>query len=151
MAETAAPTAVKLYDGLFLMSQAASTDINASLNRIREILEYRGAEVLSLRKWDERRLAYAVQGQKRGTYILALFRVAGSQVAVIERDCELSDDVMRVLVTRGDHIGEIEIQQEIEAGKVSRDEAKLREGQSADEDADEADEEDIDDEDDAEV
>ena len=122
---------VRLYDGLFLMSQGAVTDIGASIARVREILEYRGAEIVSVRKWDERRLAYPVRGHKRGTYILALFRVKGDQVTVIERDCELSDDVLRVLVTRADHYGEVEIDQEIKASQVTDDEAALR-GEGAD-------------------
>lgn len=118
-----------LYDGLFLMNPAAiSGDLAGGLAKVREVLERYNAEIVSLRKWDERKLAYPVKGQKRGVYLLALFRVAGDQITRIERECNLSDEVLRVLVTRADHLGETEINAEVEAGKTTEAEAKLREG-----------------------
>ena len=127
----------KLYEGLFLMNQQAiSGDLNATLDVVRDMLERAGAEILSLRKWDERRLAYPVKGQKRGTYVLTLFRVNPVQIANIERDCNLSDEVLRELMTRADHYGEVEIEQELKASQVTADEAALRgsDGESQDQD-----------------
>lgn len=118
---------VNLYDGLFLMNpQSFSGDLAGALAKIREILERYGAEVVSLRKWDERKLAYPVAGQKRGTFLLALFRVKGDAITRIERDCNLSDEVLRVLVTRGEHLGEQEINAEIQASQKTVDEVKVR-------------------------
>ena len=125
MAETAAAT---LYDGLFLMNpQAVGTDLAGAIERVREILQRHEAEIVSIRKWDDRRLAYPIAGQKRGVYILALFRVAGQAIARIERDCHLSEEVARVMVIRGDHLGEVEIEQEKKAAETTQAEAQLRE------------------------
>lgn len=126
-----------LYEGLFLMDQTALVgDASAGVNKVREILDRASAEVLTLSKWDERKLAYPVKGQKRGTYVLGLFHVEGAQITRIERDCNLSDEVLRVLITRGDHLGEIEIEQAIKQGEVSAAEAKLRaEAASSEEEA----------------
>ena len=133
MADTKGP----LYEGLFLMDQTALVgDATAGVNKVREILDRADAEVLTLSKWDERKLAYPVKGQKRGTYLLGLFHVDGSQIARIERDCNLSDEVLRVLITRGEHLGEVEIAEAIKQGEVSAAEAKLRaEAASSEEEA----------------
>lgn len=120
-------SSLPLYEGLFLMNQQAfAGDLTAALDRVRDLLGKAGAEIVSLRKWDERKLAYPIQGQKRGLFLLTLFRVAGDQIARIERDCYLSDDVLRVLITRADHMGETEIQQEIKASQTTAAEARLR-------------------------
>ena len=119
-------TTVNQYEGLFLMSPAASGDLPGSLQFVREMLERAGADIQAVNKWDDRRLAYAIRGQKRALYILAVFRVAGVQIANIERDCNLSEQVIRVLMTRADHMGEAEIEAAKQVGERTQTEVKLR-------------------------
>lgn len=57
-----------------------------------------GAKILSSRRWDERRLAYAVNGQHRGTYLLVYFSCDTSAVAAIRRDLQFNEAVMRNLL-----------------------------------------------------
>ena len=83
------------------------------------------AEILAMRKWDERRLAYEIRGQKRGTYILLYFKAPGKDVAHIERDCNLSERVLRTLILRADHMTE-EQMRSADARKELEIEAKLR-------------------------
>jgi small subunit ribosomal protein S6 len=128
----------ELYEGLFLMSQQAGGDLGGSVRFITEILQRAGAEILTVQKWDDRKLAYPVQGQKRGTYILSLFRVGGVQIANIERDCNLSDEVARVLILRGDHMGETEIAEVLKDADKTQAEVKLREAAKAEEAAEAA-------------
>jgi len=90
---------VKLYEAMFLVdSSRAASDWDGLLSEIRKILERAGAEILSLKKWDERQLAYRVKRHTRGTYILSYFRADGSGVTDIERDVYLSEPILRVLI-----------------------------------------------------
>lgn len=117
----------QLYEAMFLMDQSAmATDFQGGLDHVRQILERGEAEILSLRKWDERRLAYEIEGQKRGTYLLVLFRANPKQIANFERDVNLSEMILRAMFLRADHMGEVEIEQEINEAQTTRDEAKLR-------------------------
>jgi len=68
------------------------------------------AEGLVLRKGVERKLAYTIRGQKRGVYVLAYFRCRGVQVANIERDCNLSEEITRTLIIAADYMGEPELE-----------------------------------------
>lgn len=117
-----------LYEGMFLLDQRAGVEFQAGLDKVREILENAGAEVVALNKWDERKLAYPIRGQKRGTYLLGLFRVEGAKITPIERSCHLSEEVLRVMITRGEHLGEMEIEAAINNVSLTQDEAELREG-----------------------
>jgi small subunit ribosomal protein S6 len=102
----------RLYEGLFLVSQAtAGSDFAGVVAHIKEVLARAEAQVHILTKWDERRLAYDIKTSKRGTYFLALFNARSTQVANIERDCNLSEIIMRALILRGDHIGEAELEE----------------------------------------
>lgn len=99
-------TAVKrLYEGLFLVDSAlAASDWEMVLGTIRKFLDRAGAEIVSLKKWDDRRLAYEVEGKSRGTYLLAYFYCEPSRVSGIERDVNLSEVVLRVLILRADRM-----------------------------------------------
>ena len=72
-------------------------------------IERGDGEIVTLARWDERKLAYPIETMKRGLYVLTLFRATGSRIVSIERDCNLSEEVVRVMICRADHMGELEI------------------------------------------
>ena len=89
----------KLYEAMFLVDSAqAAADWDAVIATIKNVLERAEAEIVSIRKWDERKLAYAINGKTRGTYILCYFRADGGRIREIERDVQLSEQIMRVLI-----------------------------------------------------
>jgi len=100
----------KTYEGMFLVD--SGKDFQAASKPISAVLERSKAEVLSLRPWEERRLAYPIRGQKRGLYVLAYFKADPEQIGQLERDCQLNEDILRVLILRRDRITDEEIHTE---------------------------------------
>ncbi len=99
--------AAKLYEGMFLVDSAlAASDWQGVNDTISSILTKVGAEIVSINKWDDRRLAYDIRGKSRGAYILAYFRVDGSRITEIERAVQLSEQIMRLLVLSIEDLGE---------------------------------------------
>ena len=92
------------YEAMFLFSSNYASELEAAQKIVRGIIERHQGQILVLKKWDERKLAYEITGQKRGVYILAYFKSPPAAVAQIERDVNLSDEVIRVLVTRAQHL-----------------------------------------------
>lgn len=117
----------RLYDGLFLVNMPMlGGDLNAALELIRGILEKAECEIITLGKWDERKLTYAIDGQKRGTYLLTYFKAVPTQIAQIERDCNLTETVSKFMMLRADHVGEAEMTLAIEADKDAQVAASLQ-------------------------
>src|SRR5438477_5567875 len=96
------------YEAMFLIGPVADQD--QVLNLPRGMIEHHGGEIIVLKKWDERKLAYEIEGQKRGTYVIAFFKAPGGAVTAIERDVNLSEDVLRVIVLRADHLNKEEME-----------------------------------------
>ncbi len=89
---------MKTYESMFLVSTAeANRDWDDLISHVHGILERHGGKVLHTVKWDERRLAYEVEKQSRGVYILVHFQAPGSAIQLMQRDCQLSRRIMRVL------------------------------------------------------
>jgi small subunit ribosomal protein S6 len=58
--------------------------------------------VLAARLWDERKLAYPINGHKKGVYWLTYFKMPGANLTALERQCEITDDIIRKLVLKVD-------------------------------------------------
>ena len=99
-------TETRIYECMFLISQGEAANLNNVVDHIGEILGKGDAEILALTKWDERRLAYEIDKQKRGVYILAYIAAPTDGIERIERECNLSEHIMRLMVIRADHMSE---------------------------------------------
>src|SRR5688500_11971210 len=98
------------YEAMFLLGAVAQADADQALSLPRGIIERHAGEIIVLKKWDERKLAYEIGGQKRGTYVIAFFKAGGDALSAIERDVKLSEQVLRVLILRADHLNKDEME-----------------------------------------
>jgi small subunit ribosomal protein S6 len=94
----------RVYEGMFLVDSGDAALWDELSKHVTGILTRSGAEIVGITRWDERKLAYTVKKRKRGTYVLAFFAMANATViGDIERDCLLSEKVLRTLVLKADH------------------------------------------------
>jgi len=126
------------YEGMFLLD-AGNPDFQAASEPVRTILERNGAGALAIKLWDERRLAYEIQGRRRGLYVLSYFESDPARITDIERDCRLDERVLRVLLLRRDGLTQEQIQAETPAGAGARRPAERREDEPDPDEADLAD------------
>src|SRR3954466_9599053 len=86
---------------MFLLDSAkVAASWDDSVKQVHDILTKHNSEIVASRQWDERRLAYAVDGHKKGTYLLTYFKAEGAALKEIVADCHLSDVVLRELVLK---------------------------------------------------
>ena len=106
----------KLYEAMFLVDSAdAAAEWEGVNAAIRNVLERAGAEVVSIRKWEDRRLAYEIDGKARGLYILSYFMAEGGVIGDIERGVQLSERIMRVLILSAEHLSKADIEKDTPA------------------------------------
>lgn len=92
---------VNTYEGMFVLDSAkVAVNWDESVKTVHDILAKHNAEIVASRQWDERRLAYPVEGHKKGTYLLTFFRAEGENLKEIEADCRLSELVLRDLILK---------------------------------------------------
>ncbi len=115
----------KLYEGMFLVDSAlAGSDWDGVMAAIKRILDRADAEIVSIRKWDDRRLAYDIKHVSRGTYILTYFRTDGKNIQDVEKDVQLSEKILRVLILTADHMTAEDIEKDTPATKAEKEERK---------------------------
>ncbi|MFP6632893.1 MAG: 30S ribosomal protein S6 [Planctomycetota bacterium] len=99
---------MKLYEGLFLFdANLAAKDWPGLEKHIGDLLTKNEAEMVYSERWPDRKLAYEVQGCRKGTYFLTYFNAPGPAITALHRDVQLSERVLRLMVLQNEYIEEV--------------------------------------------
>ncbi len=129
-------TKKKLYEAMFLVdSTDAGSDWDGIIAAITRILERANVDVVSIKKWDDRKLAYEIKGKSRGTYLLCYFRSDGQQNQAIEKAVQLSERIIRVLILSVDWMTDEDIEKDTPATKAEKEKEEREAARRAAEEA----------------
>jgi small subunit ribosomal protein S6 len=88
-----------LYEGMFLVdSNAYANDPDTVTAELMQILEKAGANVVAHRPWQDGKLAYEIEGRRKGLHYIICFKMVTSGMDIITRQCHLSDTVLRQMI-----------------------------------------------------
>jgi len=90
-----------LYECMFVVdSSSFANDPEATTEAIMAILERAGGTVVAHRPWQDGKLAYEIEGRRKGLHYVVCFRMPSSGVKILTRQSQLSDVVIRHMVIR---------------------------------------------------
>jgi small subunit ribosomal protein S6 len=110
-----------VYEGMFILEPGRySRDPGAVTQQVADLITQHGGTVLAARLWDERKLAYPIKGHKKGVYWLTYFKMPGEGLTALERQCEISEEILRKLVLRvDDRIADALVQHALSSGEAA--------------------------------
>ena len=110
-----------VYERMFILDPAKySRDSVALSTQISDLITQHGGTILAARVWDERKLAFPIKGHKKGLYWLTYFKMESANLAAMERQCTISDDIIRKLVLKVDaRLADAMVQHALESGVVA--------------------------------
>jgi len=95
--------AENVYEGLFIFdSNKYARDPAGVSGQIAALVQKYKGTVLASRLWEERRLAYPIDGQRKGTYWLTYFRLESDELDALRRDCKINESILRELILKVD-------------------------------------------------
>jgi len=68
--------------------------------QITALVEKLGGEVLVSRLWNDQKLAYPIDGHKKGTYWLTYFKLDGKRLVEFNRELRINETVVRALTLK---------------------------------------------------
>ncbi len=97
---------MRTYEGMLLVEPTiAAKEWQRVVDEVERIAKRHGAAVLQVSRWGERKLAYPVKKNNRGTYVLTYFSAPPTVVGKIKADLQLSEVVLRHVILQ--HEGEL--------------------------------------------
>ena len=120
---------------LVIRPDVADDKSQAVIDRTTRQIVASGGQIVKVAPWGRRRLAYAIDRHREGSYHIILFDAPGEAVSELERGLLITEEVLRHLVTRVDRPTRPSRRdgEEEEAGEEERD---LPSGVDEDEDED---------------
>ncbi|MCH2178450.1 MAG: 30S ribosomal protein S6 [Mariniblastus sp.] len=91
--------AEKVYECMFIFNaNAYAKNPGAAAKAVQDVTETVKGELLASRLWNEQKLAYPINGHRKGVYWLAYVKMESTEVTKFNRGCKLTDMMLRHLV-----------------------------------------------------
>lgn len=92
---------MRSYELVFIVNpELDEDDLTAVRERVEGLIERSSGKVTKVEPWGLRRLAYPVQKQGEGQYVLMQLDIESQRVAELERDLGLVEPILRHLIVR---------------------------------------------------
>lgn len=75
-------------------------EAEAAVTKIKDLVTGQGGEVLKVDVWGRRKLAYEIKKQKKGLYVLLIFKAPSATVKKLEDFYKVSDTVLKYMVVK---------------------------------------------------
>ena len=96
------PTVKGSYEAVFIYSvKGAEEELNALKEKFQTLIE-QNAEIGEVEEWGKRRLAYLINDEADGYYVLYNFVSGPEFPAELDRRAKITDGVLRTMIIRKD-------------------------------------------------
>lgn len=72
-------------------------------NTVEDLVKNAGGKILASRLWNEQKLAYPINGHRKGVYWLTYFSLEATEMPKFNRACQLQDMILRHLAIKVDN------------------------------------------------
>ncbi len=96
-------SAVRTYELVYIVTPEATEEQLATIHeQVEQTTQRLGGSLVKTDNWGRRKLAYAIQHQKEGVYVLDVIEGSGELMKELDRRLKVIDYVIRHLVVRVD-------------------------------------------------
>lgn len=89
---------LRSYETIFIVNNELDEEKrNATVTRFKELIES-NAEIEDVDEWGTRKLAYPINYQREGYYVLVNFKAEPEFIAELERNYRITDDIIKSIV-----------------------------------------------------
>jgi small subunit ribosomal protein S6 len=93
--------AVRRYELMLVLKPDAPDErASAVIDRTTRYVVAQGGQIVKVAPWGRRRLAYPIDRYREGSYHIVVFESPAEAIAELERSLQITEDVLRYLVTR---------------------------------------------------
>ncbi|HYH04391.1 MAG TPA: 30S ribosomal protein S6 [Bacillota bacterium] len=89
------------YEAMYILKPELEEEtINGIVARFEDVVKNSGGEVVKTDRWGKRRLAYELNGNTEGFYVLMYIKAPSQTSQELDRVLKIHDDVIRHLVVK---------------------------------------------------
>lgn len=94
---------MNIYENIIILNASpGDEEIEASIKKVKDLITNSGGEILKADIWGRRKLANEIKKQKKGFYVLLVFRAASPLIKRLEDYYKVFDPVIKYMVIKLD-------------------------------------------------
>lgn len=121
------------YEIAVLYHPDLEVDLSKAEDRVKKIITDNGGKVVSEDNWGKRKLAYSIKGNEHAVYVFYTVELPAEGVQKVESTLNITDEVIRFLITKPD----LKAIAKAEAEKEAKAKRAAERGESSDDSKDE--------------
>jgi len=121
---------LNVYEIAIIFDPGLEVDLDKATEKVEKILTDNGGKITNTDNWGKRKLAYQIKSHEHGIYVFYTVEIPGENVRKIESIFNITDEVIRFLITRPD----LKAIAKAEAEKVAKAELIAKRGDRDDKD-----------------
>jgi small subunit ribosomal protein S6 len=129
---------MNIYENVVILNASLpDEEINASIAKISDLVVNSGGEVLKADQWGRKKLAYEINKQQKGFYVLFVFRTPAATIRKLEELYKVFDPVIKFMVIKLEpkQVRALEAAMAAEAERAEKAEKAKEEAEKAKEEA----------------
>ena len=92
---------MNLYEKIMILDPKLDENaISEIVEKVKEKIIKQGGEILKVENWGSRKLAYQLNKQDKGYYILLLFKAPPTTILELERYSMITDTIIKIMVIK---------------------------------------------------
>lgn len=92
---------MNIYENVVIINPALNEDdLKTALDKISEQITKAGGEVLKIEQWGKRKLAYEMNKQRMGFYVMFLFKSPASFIKDLEYYYKVFDPIIKYMIIK---------------------------------------------------
>lgn len=92
---------MNIYENIVILDAAlADEEAEAAITRVKELIAGHGGEVLKVDVWGKRKLAYEIKKQKKGLYVVLLYKTPPATIKKLEEFYKVFDAVLKYMIIK---------------------------------------------------
>ncbi len=92
---------MNIYENIIILNASLSDeDIEAASGKIKDLITSSGGEILKVDAWGRKKLAFEIKKQKKGFYLLLLFKAPSPTIKKLEDYYKVLDSVIKFMALK---------------------------------------------------
>ncbi len=92
---------MNVYENIVILNASLSDEeTESAITKIKEFITGQGGEIIKINIWGKRKLAYEINKQKRGLYVLIIYKLPPSVIKKLEEFYRFFDAIIKFSIIK---------------------------------------------------
>lgn len=90
------------YESMFILPPMEDEQINENVEKAKKFITKKKGEILEVKDWGKRKLAYEINNHNEGYYVIITFELEPNYISSLENFYKLNENIIRSIVIKKD-------------------------------------------------